>query len=231
MCRQEKYVPLHNNQQHLGKMKTAVIYARVSSVGDRQNTERQVKDLQAYAQKESISVIQIFEEHISGAKKNTERPILSECLEFCVQNKINLILCSELSRLGRSVFEVLENVKFCIDNKINIFFQKENLSIFNDDGSENPYTAIMIAVLGTAAQLERENIKFRLNSGRAQYIAKHGHKGLGRPRGTIKDHDTLAAEYKQVIKELKRGTSIRRTAKLCGVSNFTVQKIKKEFSI
>ena len=118
-----------------------------------------------------------------------------------------------------------------MDNKINIYFQKENFSIFNDDGTENPYTAIMIAILGTAAQLERENIKFRLNSGRAQYIAKNGHKGLGRPRGTIKNHDTLAIEYKQVIKELKRGTSVRRTAKICSVSNFTVQKIKKEFSL
>ena len=212
-------------------MKTGVIYARVSSVTDRQNTDRQVMDLQMYANKESLNVLHVYEEHISGAKKTSDRPVLCECLDYSVKNDIDIILCSELSRLGRSVYEVLDNVKFCRDHKINIYFQKENLSIFNEDGSENPYTAIMIAVLGTAAQLERENIKFRLNSGRSIYIAKHGHEGLGRPKGTGKSQEKLAEEYKHVIKELRKGTSIRRTSKLCDVSTFTVQKIKAEFSL
>ncbi len=212
-------------------MKTAVIYSRVSSVGDRQSTERQVIDLQNYASNAGLNVLQVYQEHISGAKKNTDRPVLCECLEYCVANHIDIILCNELSRIGRSVYEVLENVKFCRDHQINIHFQKESLSIFNDDGTENPYSAIMIAVLGTAAQLERENIKFRLNSGRAAYIAKHGHEGLGRPKGTGKSRETLAKEYACVIKELKRGTSIRRTAKLCDVSTYTVQRVKKEFEL
>lgn len=212
-------------------MKTAVIYARVSSVSDRQNTDRQVIDLKAYAADKHLEIQRVFEEHISGARKNSERPVLSECLDFCISEKIDVILCSELSRLGRSVYEVLENVKFCRDNHINIFFQKECLSIFNPDGSENPYTAIMIAVLGTAAQLEREAIKYRLNSGRAAYIAKNGHEGLGRPKGSVKTKESLGTEYRSVIKELKRGTSVRRTAKLCDVSTFTVEKIKKVFSL
>ena len=212
-------------------MKTAVIYTRVSSVTDRQNTDRQVMDLKAYAGKENLMILQVYEEHISGAKKTSERPVLCECLDYCVSNSIDVILCSELSRLGRSVYEVLENVKFCRDHHINILFQKESLSIFNNDGSENPYTAIMIAVLGTAAQLERENIKFRLNSGRAAYIAKHGHEGLGRPKGSYKSREKLAEEYKHVIKELKKGTSVRRTARLCLCSCYTVAKIKSTFSL
>ena len=212
-------------------MKTAAIYTRVSSVSDRQNTERQVLDLKNYAERSQLQVLQVYEEHISGAKKNDERPVLCECISYCTENAVDVILCSELSRLGRSVYEVLEHVKYCRDHHINIFFQKENIFIFNEDGSENPYTAIMIAVLGTAAQLERENIKFRLNSGRAAYIAKHGHEGLGRPKGSSKDKKKLSEEYAHVIKELKRGTSIRRTAKLCDVSTFTVQKIKKEFEL
>lgn len=212
-------------------MKTAVIYARVSSVSDRQSTDRQVIDLKAYASDNHLDIRKVFEEHISGAKKNAERPVLCECHDYCVENRVDIILCSELSRLGRSVYEVLENVKFCRDHHINIFFQKEGISIFNADETENAYTAIMIAVLGTAAQLEREAIKFRLNSGRAAYIAKHGHEGLGRPKGSGKTREVLESEYKSVIKELRRGTSVRRTAKLCDVSTFTVQKIKKEFAL
>lgn len=207
----------------------AVIYARVSSTNDRQSTDRQVLDLQAYANNKGYEVVEVFTEHISGAKKNSERPILCECLNFCETNQIDTLLISELSRLGRNVDEVLHNVRFCKNNHINIYFQKENIDIFNSDGTENPFLTIMIAVLGTCASMERENIKFRLNSGRAKYIADGGK--LGRKVGSIKTADKKQKEYKQVLKELKKGTSIRRTAKLCDVSISTVQRLKAEFGL
>lgn len=207
----------------------AVIYARVSSTNDRQSTDRQVSDLNGYALKNEINVIKIFEEHISGAKKNEERPILCECLDYCIENKIDTLLISELSRLGRNVDEVLANVKRCKDNNLNIYFQKENLSIFQADGTKNPFLNIFISVLGTCAEMERENIKFRLNSGRAKYIADGGK--LGRKEGYRKPKEQKEVEYKEVIKELKKGTSVRRTAKLCDVSVSTVQRIKAEFNL
>lgn len=207
----------------------AVIYARVSSTTDRQNTDRQIADLKNYAQRNNIDVVEVFEEHISGAKKNDERMILRECLDFCFKNKIDTLLISELSRLGRNVDEVLANVRLCKENHLNIYFQKEQLNTFNADGTENPFLTIMIAVLGTCAQLERENIKFRLNSGRQKYINDGGK--LGRKVGSTKTIETKEIEYKDVIKELKRGTSVRRTAKLCDVSVSTVQRVKKEFGL
>ena len=152
----------------------SVIYARVSSTTDRQNTDRQIVDLKNYAQQNNIDVVEVFEEHISGAKKNDERIILRECLNFCFNNVIDTLLISELSRLGRNVDEVLENVKLCKEHRLNIYFQKEQLNTFNADGTENPFLTIMIAVLGTCAQMERENIKFRLNSGRQKYINDGG---------------------------------------------------------
>ncbi len=207
----------------------AIIYARVSSTTDRQNTARQIADLTKYAEYKGMEVVKTFEEHISGAKRNEERPVLCECLNYCIENEINMLLISELSRLGRNVDEVLANVKFCKDNNLNIYFQKENLSIFQADGSKNPFLNIFISVLGTCAEMERENIKFRLNSGRAKYIADGGK--LGRKEGYRKPLEEKAAEYKNVIKELKRGLSIRKTAKLCDVSVSTVQRLKKEFAL
>ena len=207
----------------------AVIYARVTSTNDRQSTDRQVSDLNGYASKNDINVVKTFEEHISGAKRNEERPILCECLDYCIENKIDTLLISELSRLGRNVDEVLANVKLCKDNNLNIYFQKENLSIFQPDGTKNPFLNIFISVLGTCAEMERENIKFRLNSGRAKYIADGGK--LGRKEGYRKSKEQKEVEYKEVIKELKKGTSVRRTAKLCDVSVSTVQRIKAEFNL
>lgn len=222
------YFFVYLQRQKIKNMK-AVIYARVSSTTDRQSTDRQVIDLTDFAAKNNYEVVKVFEEHISGAKKNAERPVLMECLDYAETNSIDVVLCSELSRLGRNCDEVLKNVLHCKDIHLNLFFQKENLTIFNEDGSENPYVNIMIAVLGTAAQLERDNIKFRLNSGRAKYIAEGG--VLGRPKGTKKTADQLKEEYPNVVKELKHGTSVRRTAKLCDVSNSTVQRVKKTLGI
>ena len=104
----------------MDSMKKAVIYARVSSVGDRQSTLRQVLDLTQYATTNGMEVLEIFEEHISGAVKNEERPVLCECLDYCIANAINTLLISELSRLGRNVDEVLANVKRCKENNLNI---------------------------------------------------------------------------------------------------------------
>ena len=143
-------------------MKTGVIYARVSSIGDRQSTGRQVKDLSEYAKYKGIEVCKVFEEYISGAKKNDERPVLCEAMEYCKANRIGILLVSELSRLGRNAFEVLASVKELIDCGINLYIQKEQLILLDDEGSPSLFVPIMVATLSTCAQLERDNISFRL---------------------------------------------------------------------
>ena len=213
-------------------MKTAIIYARVSSAGaleNRQNTDRQVSDLVDYATKNGLLVTQVFEEHISGAKKNGERAVLSECISYAISNCIDVVLFSELSRCGRAVWEVLETIKRLKDNNINAYFQKEGLSLFGVDGKENPYLAVMVSVLGVCAQLERESIYYRLSSGRKLAIEK-GIK-MGRKVGSVKSMEQKETEYAKVIRSLKAGKSIRDTAAICGVSISTIQRVKKEFAI
>ncbi len=207
----------------------AVIYARVSSTGERQSTSRQVADLTDYANRNGLEVVEVYEEHISGAKRNEERAVLTECIDYAVTNDIEVVLFSELSRCGRAVWEVLDTIRTLKDNGINAYFQKEGLSLFSADGKENPYLAVMVSVLGVCAQLERENITYRLNSGRAKYIADGGK--LGRKVGSVKSRERKQEEYAKVIRSLKQGKSIRDTAAICGVSVSTVQRVKKEFEI
>ena len=208
-------------------MKKAAIYARVSSVGDRQDTTRQIRDLEKHASDNSLTVVKTFEEHISGVKKTKDRPVLTECLNYCFENNVDTLLISELSRLGRNVDDVLANVQLCKEHHLNVYFQKEQLSIFNVDGKEHPFLTIFIAVLGTCAQMERENIKFRLNSGKEKYIAEGGK--VGRKGGYTKSDAKLREEYAGVIKQLKKGYPIRLVAKSEGVGVSTVQRIKKRF--
>ena len=212
-------------------MKTAIIYARVSSAGSqesRQSNERQINSLSEYASLNGYEVEKAFEEHISGGKKNSERSGLIECLNYARDNKIQTILVSELSRFGRQIWEVLESIKFCVDNGINVYFQKEGLELF-DGNKVNGVMAIYISCLSFCAEKERENIAFRLAQGREMAIQK-GVK-MGRKVGSIKTLDTLQNEYGHVIKALKRGHSVRNTAKICEVSASTVQRVKKAFCL
>lgn len=209
------------------KKKTAVIYARVSSVGDRQSTERQVKDLSDYALYKKMEVRKVFEEHISGAKKNEERPVLCQTLEYCKQNGISTLLVSELSRMGRNAFEVLASVKELLDCGINLYIQKEQFNLLGEDGKPSLFAPIMLATLSTCAQLERENITFRLQSGRKQYVAKGGR--LGRKPGSVKTVEQKKEEYREAIMLLKKGYSIRDVAKLTGKGISTIQRVKKGF--
>ena len=193
-------------------MKTAVIYARVSSSNDRQDTSRQIEDLKKYAISQDIEIVNIFQEHISGAKKIEERQILGECLEYCKRESVNILLLSELSRLGRSTLQVLRSLDILHESKVSVYIQNLGLYTLQPNGEVNPIASIMVTVLAEMANIERSNIQYRLNSGRANYIAKGGK--LGRKTGSTKTDDKKKEEYKEVIALLRKGYSIRNIAKL-----------------
>ena len=208
-------------------MKTAVIYARVSTANDRQDTTRQIEDLKRFANSQNIEVISIFEEHISGAKKNEERQVLTDCLQFCIKKNVDYLLLSELSRLGRSTLQVLKSLDMLHESKVSVYIQNLGLYTLQPNGEVNPIASIMVTVLAEMANIERSNITYRLNSGRANYIAKGGK--LGRKQGSIKTDDKKKEEYKDTIALLKKGYSIRNIAKLQGIGISTVQRIKNQF--
>lgn len=212
-------------------MKKAVIYARVSSTieRNRQNTERQVLDLKAYAEFAKLEVVEVFEEYISGGKRNVERPILQDAIDYCIENKIDFCLVNELSRIGRSTFEVLETVKTLIDHKINLYMQKEQLTLLDDNGKPSMFAPIMLATLATCAQIERDNIQFRLSSGYKNFKANGGK--VGRKKGSIKTNEQKKEEYKEIIQLLKKGYSVRNVAKIANRGISTVQRIKTDFCL
>ena len=208
-------------------MKKAVIYARVSSTNDRQDTGRQIKDLENYAGSQNIEIVKIYEEHISGAKRIEERQILTECLEYCTRNSMNFLLLSELSRLGRSTLQVLRSLEILHEAKVSVYIQNLGLYALQSDGKVNPIASIMVTVLAEMANIERSNIQYRLNSGRANYITNGGK--LGRKKGSTKSEEKLREEYRETIALLKKGYSIRNIARLQGIGISTVQRIKNQF--
>ena len=210
---------------------TAIIFVRCSSSGyqvNRQDASRQVADLESYAAYANLNVVKVFEEHISGGKKNNERPVLQDAIDYCKQEHIAYCLVNSLDRVGRNAFEVLATVKELIDNGINLYMQKEQLTLLDADGKPTMFAPIMIATLSTCAQLERDSIAFRLNSGK-KLALEQGRCVLGRKKGSVKTKAQKEKEYKEVLVYLNKGYSIRVTSKLTNVSVATIQRLKNEF--
>ena len=203
----------------------AVIYARVSSMGDRQSTERQIEDLTRYAEDKGYDIVKVFQEHISGAKSNQERGALSECLEFCKAERPGTLMVTELSRLGRSTVEVLKAVEELTATGVNTYILDLNLSTLDERGEENPVAKMVLTVLALGAEMERKLILGRLNSGRT--LAKSKGIKMGRPKGSALTNEDIQAKYPEVVRHLRKDkNSIREIAKLTGVSVSTVQRVK-----
>lgn len=208
-----------------------VIYSRVSSQSVRQSTERQVVDLERFATGRGDKVVAVFEEKVSGRKANVDRPVLSRCLEYCIdpQNQVDMLLLSEISRLGRSTLEILKALDILHTHKVCVYIQNLNLETLRPDKTVNPLSSLVTTLLGELAAMERQGIIDRLNSGRELYIEKWGR--LGRRPGSKKSLEQKREEYKEAISLLKKGYSIRNVAKLTNKSVSTILSIKKEFGI
>ena len=211
----------------------AIIYSRVSSTTERQSTERQIADLNKYAKSTGIEVIEVFSEKISGAKKNSERITLLNTLEYAKVNNIDMVLFSELSRLGRNVLEVQEVIKWFADHSINAYFQKENLTLLNENGEVAPTTTILVACLGMVAQIERENIKYRLNSGRSLAIEKGVR--MGRKVGTKETKQQTESKYPTALRYIRKGYKLTEVLAICKakcekVSMRTLMRLKKDIA-
>ena len=206
-------------------MKTAVIYARASSEGDRQNADRQVSDLRSYAAGAGLDVVRVFTENASGAMD--DRTVLEECLDWCCAGNADVLLLSGISDLGRSAAPITEAVDRLTKAGVCIHFQDTDVDTLLPSGEENQYATMLVTMLGLGAQMERKLIMGRLNSGRKHAI-ENGVR-MGRKPGSRKTREQKEKEYAEVIRLLKKGTSVRNTAKLCSVSPKTVQTVKKEF--
>ena len=103
------------------------------------------------------------------------------------------------------------------------------MNLLDGNGKPSLFTPILIATLSTCAEMERENIQYRLNSGRRVYIEKGGQ--LGRKKGSVKSKKKKEEEYKDVLTYLNRGYKIADIAKLTSTSISTVQRLKREFRI
>lgn len=189
-------------------------YIRVST--GNQKTARQ-------EQKASIEEL-IYIDIISGVKNFNERPEGRKLIKDIIEGKITSLAVSSIDRLGRNLVDILKTVEFLNLNKINL--RVDNLGLDSIvGGKENTAFKLIISVMGSVAEMEREAILERQREG--IMIAKLNGTYKGRVKGSKESNQVFLDKYKDVIKSLKKGNSVRDTAKICGVSIGTVQKVGK----
>lgn len=201
-------------------MKKVVIFARVST--NIQDYERQVNELTALSQRNNWIVSATFCEKVSGAKKNTERKELSKMIEYLRSNNINMVVVTELSRLGRDTLQVLEVIEQLNKLGISLYIQNYHIETLTEDGRVNPMSQFLITILAEVARMERKTIRERVESGYKNYRANGGK--VGRKEGYRKSDVDMKEQYIEEIRLLRKGISLRNISKITGTSINTIRK-------
>ncbi len=203
-------------------MQQAAIFVRVSK--REQDYQRQLEDLRAVAKNQSVQVVAEISEKISGIRTNLERDGIQELLLLSRKGTIQKVLVCEVSRLGRSTVEVLQVVDELTELGVSIYVQNFGIETLKN-GKRNPVAQFLFTLLAEFARLERETLRERILSGMDE--ARRKGKKIGRPDGTREEKSDFLKKYAPVIRNLRAGLSVRKTAKLCDVSINTVRKVNE----
>jgi len=187
-------------------MSKVVAYMRVST--HKQDTENQELEILRYASGNDINVDHWFKLEISSRKSMRDRRI-DELMDMLASG--DTLIVSELSRLGRSLSQIVTIVDELIERNVTFIAIKQNMIL---DGKNDMTAKIQIAMFGVLAEIERGLISDRTRSGLAR--AKANGKSLGRPKNS--QSSVLDDKMCEIGEMLEKGISKAAIAKMLGVS-------------
>jgi DNA invertase Pin-like site-specific DNA recombinase len=187
-------------------------YIRVST--DKQTVENQRFEINNFCERNNIQIDQWFEETISGTKE-PEKRALGKLLRKL--KKDDILICSELSRLGRSLFMIMDVLSACMKKEIQLWTIKDNYRLGNDISSK-----VLAFAFGLSAEIERNLISQRTKEALAR--AKAEGKVLGRPVGAKSKRVKLTGCENQIKQMLSKQVPKKHIAKKMKVDRNTLQK-------
>lgn len=192
-------------------------YCRCSTL--KQTIENQRFAINQYAEQNGIRINQWVEETISSRKPLNKRK-LSELLDHLKPG--DLLIVTELSRLGRSMMEIMGIMQKCLDIKCQVFAIKENFHL-----GDNLESKILAFCFGISAELERTLISERTKSS----LEKLRHDGvkLGRPVGAKSKSLKLSKNKKKIFELLGQGIPKAQIARALKVDKMTLHRFIKSF--
>lgn len=209
-------------------MEKVVLLLRVST--NIQDYEYQRSTLTELCEKRAWKIVHTFENKVSGAKKNEERKEIVELLDYVKSNKVDKVVCTEISRLGRSTLEALKTIEILNEQGVCLYLANYGLETLDKNGKINPLTSLICTILLEIGQMERGLIRTRMSLGYADYIAKRklnkdAHP-VGRPSSYRKSDEQYKEQYSKEISLIRKGISLRNVSKLTGVSINTLRKLQ-----
>ncbi len=187
-------------------------YIRVSS--QKQSVEHQKYEIKEYAAKNDIKIDTWVEETISSRKALKHRK-LGELLENLKENDV--IIACEISRLGRSLLEVMGILEKCLAKNCQVITIKEGYTLGSDIQSQ-----VLAFAFGLSAQIERNLISQRTKMSLDNLKASG--KRLGRPFGAESKRLKLSKNAKRVKELLDKGVSKNQIARIMGVQKMTLHR-------
>ena len=197
------------------------IYAYIRKSTDHQNTENQKLVIYKHAEKKGLIIDQWFDVGCSSRKSNKERRI-DELLETIETG--DTLIVAELSRLGRSVGQMLSLVDQLIKKQVKVISLKENIGF---EGELDFQSKVMVTMFSLFADIERDLISERTREGLAR--ARANGKLLGRPKGPGKSK--LDPHKEEIIALLRTGSSKTYLAKKYKVTPPTLYNWLKKRNI
>lgn len=201
----------------------AVAYIRCSTVS--QDHARQRANLEVIAKEKGWALKRTFAEKVSGNVKADDRKEFKNLLTYVKDNGIKLVMVSEISRLGRRVVDVLNQIETLHDNGISLYVQQFGMASLDSKGKENPTVKLLMQMMSIGAEMENNLRKERQLQGIA--IAKATGKYTGRARGSVAKTGAIKSKYWDVVNLLNESKlSMNQIAKITKRSINTVRKVK-----
>jgi len=199
-----------------------VILVRVSTV--KQETARQISELQQHAAAKGYQVVEVCEETISGSAQDDDRHGLRRAEELALSGKIKKVLVHEVSRVARRNSVAHRFVETLEECGVSLYWHAQGIETLLSNGKRNPSAGIMLALLAEMARNESETLRERIKSGLA--LARERGVTLGRRKGTTLSREGFLRKHKDIVRQLKAEHSLRNTAKIVGKGISTVQRVK-----
>lgn len=191
-------------------------YIRVST--DKQTVENQRFEINNFCEKNNLNVDKWIEETISGAKDFETRKL---GILLRSMNKRDILICAELSRLGRNLLMIMSILNKCMQKEIQVWTIKDNYKLGSDISSK-----VLAFAFGLSAEIERNLISQRTK----EALARKRSEGvvLGRPKGSKSKKLKLSGKEKIISNMLNKNLPYKKIAKSLGVHRSTLSTFIKE---
>lgn len=196
-----------------------MIYAYLRISSDNQSVDNQHYEILKFADQKKLSIDTWIKETVSSTRKVDQRK-LGSFLE-AMQNS-DVLIVSELSRLGRNLMEVMSIQHICMEKEVKVFTIKENYELGNNRAANRINSKVLAFAFGLSAEIERQLISQRTKEALARKRSEG--KTLGRPKGSLSKQTKLSGKEGQIRELLSKKVSYSAIGRILGVNRMTVKQ-------